>query len=120
MGNQDPQDKGHAGECETRRYTRPDVANVVAPRTSTRRVREDQVLSLTHALYTKGKRAHELSLRAWLSPLSHPAEPITYMTVGYPERISRVIQSHQVRSPDAQPDFTCLFFNTKLTRILVP
>ena len=31
----------------------------------------------------KGKRAHDLSLRAWLSPWSHPAEANTYITVGF-------------------------------------
>ena len=30
MGNQDPLEQGHAGECKASRYSRPDVANVVA------------------------------------------------------------------------------------------
>ena len=46
-GTKTQQAKGQAGECETRRYTRPDVANVVATRTATRRVREDQVTNYT-------------------------------------------------------------------------
>ena len=49
---------------------------------TTRRVREDQVYlhSITHE---REKRWHDLSLRAWLSPWSHPAEANTYITVGF-------------------------------------
>ena len=43
LGNQGPTAQEHAEECEVRRYTRLDVANMAATRTTTRRVREDQV-----------------------------------------------------------------------------
>ena len=61
MVNQDPTAQEHAGECETRRYTRLNAANVVATSTTTLRVREDQVLSLTQENTKKGKRERDLS-----------------------------------------------------------
>ena len=72
--------------------------------TTTRRVREDQVYLGTQE-FTKGERAHDLNLRAWLSAWSHPAEANTYITVGFQVWISRVIQSHQIRSSSARSHF---------------
>ena len=72
--------------------------------TTTRRVREDQVYPITQES-RKGKRAHGLSLRAWLSPWSHPAEANTYITVAFQVWISRLIQSHQIRSSSARSNF---------------
>ena len=116
-GTKTQQEKEHAGECETRRYTQPDVANVIAPRTTTRRVREDQVYPVTQETQESGTRAHDLSFRAWLSPWSHPVEANTYITAGFQEWISHGFQSHQIRSPCAQSDFTGLILNNTLTRI---
>ena len=71
---------------------------------TTRRVREDQVY-LHSRNHEREKRAHDLSLRAWLSLWSYPSEANTYITVGFQEWISRVIQSHQIRSSSARSNF---------------
>ena len=73
--------------------------------TDTRRVREDQVY-LRSRIHEREKSAHDLSLRAWLSPWSHPAEANAYITVGLLQVwISRAIQSHQIRSSSARSNF---------------
>ena len=105
MGNQDPPEQGHAGECQAWRCTRPDVANVVATRNNHAQGPGGSSLPCYSRIHERGKRALDLSLRAWLSPWSHPADANTYITVGFQVWISRVIQSHQIRSSSARSNF---------------
>ena len=72
MGNQDPTAQEHAGECESRRYTRPDLANMAATRTTTRMVREDHVLTPTYVNTRKGKTRARLELESLVVPLFPP------------------------------------------------